>query len=464
MRKLFLCFVFFAAVGFSQPNCSQALTITSAAAQTAVHSPSSGTGTSGCNTWTLTWSVTGFTAVTVQLEGSQDGSTFSALSGTSVILVGANPTSWTTSTGSNGNIIVARAYFPYVRVNITAVTGSGSISTYLLGYSGTTASTATGSGGGGGSTSFDKITSGTNTTATMTVGTGATMATSGTGMLTANGIRTYTVGTLPGSPATGQQAYVTDGTSATDCTAGSGSNKVLCGYTGSVWSAESGGGGGGGATISAPYASYSGSTYGPIWAMTPPGNISAWTWVNQGSATTDGTSNSLTINAPALSADSMKMLVQSAPATPYSVLARIQTNTTGIASNRCGINFRESSTGKIISFIIYGLLTGTPAYSFGVNVDKYTNATTYAGSSYLSGAAGPLMGWEDWLKIVDDGTNLKFSICGDNLNTAHCTLYATESRTDYMASGPNQIGFFADSINATYGLSCTLLDWTLGSS
>lgn len=43
-----------------------------------------------------------------------------------------------------------------------------------------------GSGGGGGSSAFDDITSGTNTTATMVVGSGASLAPSGTGTVTAN--------------------------------------------------------------------------------------------------------------------------------------------------------------------------------------------------------------------------------------------------------------------------------------
>ena len=98
--------------------------------------------------------------------------------------------------------------------------------------------------GSGGSVAFSALTGGTNTAAAMVVGTGASLATSGTGTNFANGIRAYTVGTLPGSPSTGQQAYVTDGTNVFDCVTGGGGIKLLCGYSGSAWSAESGGGAG----------------------------------------------------------------------------------------------------------------------------------------------------------------------------------------------------------------------------
>jgi hypothetical protein len=57
----------------------------------------------------------------------------------------------------------------------------------------------------------------------------------------ATAIQTYTVGTLP-SPSTGSIGYVTDGASATDCTTGSGSTKVLCIYNGSSWVGVAGSG------------------------------------------------------------------------------------------------------------------------------------------------------------------------------------------------------------------------------
>ncbi len=56
----------------------------------------------------------------------------------------------------------------------------------------------------------------------------------------------YTVAGLP-TPSTYMEAWVSNGNSATDCTAGGGSTKVKCYYNGSAWTVMSGGGSGGGA-------------------------------------------------------------------------------------------------------------------------------------------------------------------------------------------------------------------------
>lgn len=86
------------------PNCSQALSFTGATAGASINTISGAA--AGCAGWRLTWSVTGFTAVTVQLEGSQDNSTWNAF-GSTLVQEGTNPTNWTASTASN--TIVVRA-------------------------------------------------------------------------------------------------------------------------------------------------------------------------------------------------------------------------------------------------------------------------------------------------------------------------------------------------------------------
>jgi len=60
---------------------------------------------------------------------------------------------------------------------------------------------------------------------------------------------TYTVATLPPGQKAGTLANVSDGNSATDCTAGGGSTLVTCQYSGSAWAAFGGGGGGGSGTV-----------------------------------------------------------------------------------------------------------------------------------------------------------------------------------------------------------------------
>ena len=47
--------------------------------------------TQGCVGWRLTWTVTGFSGATIQIEGSQDNSSWVAFSG-AVVIEGSNPT------------------------------------------------------------------------------------------------------------------------------------------------------------------------------------------------------------------------------------------------------------------------------------------------------------------------------------------------------------------------------------
>jgi hypothetical protein len=56
---------------------------------------------------------------------------------------------------------------------------------------------------------------------------------------------TYTVSGLPTTYGAGTLAWVSNGSSSSDCTAGGGSNRVLCYYTGSAWTAASSSGGSG---------------------------------------------------------------------------------------------------------------------------------------------------------------------------------------------------------------------------
>lgn len=147
MQKL-LCLIFLASSlvwGQGTPNCQQTATFTAAVPGPAIQTTTGGA--AGCTGFRLTWSVTGFTAVEIQLEGSQDNSTFAAFSGATIVIEGSNPTMWTLATTSNS--IVVRASLPYVRVNIVSVTGTGTVKTTVLGYSGTTAQWDTGNGGGG---------------------------------------------------------------------------------------------------------------------------------------------------------------------------------------------------------------------------------------------------------------------------------------------------------------------------
>lgn len=223
MKRLILLLLFTFPL-FAQnpvPNCSQGTSSSPLTFTGVNHGPSVSTTTGACAgsiTWWLTWTSTGFTGYTIALQGSQDNVTFANVDSSLIQFSGSNPTTWTAATITNS--IVARVSLPYLRVNVSSVTGSGTIKAQLLGYNGTLAKLDGGGGGGGGTITLSGDVSGSGTSAITTL---------------LNRIHPYTVGTLPVSPTVGFVAYVTDGASGSDCTTGGGSTDVLCAYTGSAW-------------------------------------------------------------------------------------------------------------------------------------------------------------------------------------------------------------------------------------
>lgn len=98
-----------------------------------------------CNVFALTWNSITFSALSIQIEGSDDGSSWTVYSGTSTVARGPNP-----STALSGTIIVTPdAKIAFVRVRVTSVTGSGGINYQVYGYSGTSAALGSSAGGGG---------------------------------------------------------------------------------------------------------------------------------------------------------------------------------------------------------------------------------------------------------------------------------------------------------------------------
>jgi len=128
-----------------------------------------------------------------------------------VTLGDTNASSATTVTGgTTGGITIGAASVPVTFAGVTGTTQCLQVNS-----SGLLAGTGSACGSGG-STAFSSITTGSNTTATMTVGSGASIITSGTGIVTATSTNGYATASLPtcNSGAKGQVAYTTDNTPA----------------------------------------------------------------------------------------------------------------------------------------------------------------------------------------------------------------------------------------------------------
>lgn len=123
-------------------DCRQQPTFTSATTGAAF--PNNTTSTN-CRVFALSWVATsGVTALSIQLEGSDDQITWTAYTGTSTVVVGTNP-----STALSGAmVVVISEHLAFVRANVTAFTGTGTINGQLYGVLGASASIGNSTGGG----------------------------------------------------------------------------------------------------------------------------------------------------------------------------------------------------------------------------------------------------------------------------------------------------------------------------
>lgn len=87
--------------------------------------------TIGCTSWQFLTSVNGFSALSIVFQSATDaystGGTYSTFAGTTIS--GSNP-----STATDFSTYVATGYYPFIRVNATAVTGTGYVRGLLLGW------------------------------------------------------------------------------------------------------------------------------------------------------------------------------------------------------------------------------------------------------------------------------------------------------------------------------------------
>lgn len=144
--KLLLFFFISISAGWAQsPACNPPRqTLTTATTGTVFKN---NTANPPCNAWSLQWDIgdpaSSITALSIQLEGSDDNVTWSAFSGSTTVLVGTNP-----STALTGAIIVqGSSKLGYIRLNITSLTGTGTVNTRLYGYNGVSPAAKSGSGG-----------------------------------------------------------------------------------------------------------------------------------------------------------------------------------------------------------------------------------------------------------------------------------------------------------------------------
>jgi carbon monoxide dehydrogenase subunit G len=132
-----LLFFFLAAAAWGQsstrvaPDCTITFSFTATARTPAAGFANGSTAEPGCVTWTIVYYSTGFSALSLRLDSAPDSSgaagTWGAFSGT--LLSGINPNTATTQA-----FTTIFGYNPWVSVNLTSVTGSGTIRGVVYGW------------------------------------------------------------------------------------------------------------------------------------------------------------------------------------------------------------------------------------------------------------------------------------------------------------------------------------------
>ena len=200
---------------------------------------------------------------------------------------------------------------------------------------------------------------------------------------------------------------------------------------------------------------------GSLWDMlslskvTPPAS-GDFTWVNQGTATVADTKGMMVLTTPShASADSMRCLVKSAPATPYKIivgfLAQNPIYLNSYYVPQFGVCWRESSSGKLLT---YGW--GSNNYPYYFFYSQWTNETTLSAGQFGNGFGAPPQA-PYWIRFGDDGTYRTVEISSDGFNWV--PVQPPQRRAFFCT--PNQVGVFANNWKTSQGIPrvVSVLHW-----
>lgn len=203
---------------------------------------------------------------------------------------------------------------------------------------------------------------------------------------------------------------------------------------GLVIASSSGGGGGGG---------------GGILATLVPPIDAEFAWVNQGGASVVANADWVYLLGPGAAGDNIRIRKKATPFTRYRITAGFLPALHTLNYNGCGLVWRESSSGKLVTVAYnWGSTTGQA----GVQVYKYDSPSAgnsqYVARPWEAGAAL-------FFRIDDNGTNRIAYVSNDGVNFQQ--LHSV-GRTDFLTA--NEVGFFVNANNGSgYDAGATVIHW-----
>lgn len=190
---------------------------------------------------------------------------------------------------------------------------------------------------------------------------------------------------------------------------------------GGVWRqvGAAGGGGGGGSYV--------------VPVLTPP-LASRFTWVNQGTSTWTDQPYGLVFSSQTQGTDILRAGIENVPATPWRVYAKFRANSGQINYLIGGLCISDGT--KYVSWAGVG----------GTNQFEKFHWTTSTATAGTGGAVGARNVAEYWLSVEDTGSALNFYLSHDGWDW---WLYATTTRTAFLASAPTKVGIMTNPLNTT---------------
>jgi hypothetical protein len=209
--------------------------------------------------------------------------------------------------------------------------------------------------------------------------------------------------------------------------------------------------------------------WGPIFQLYEGLNIDSddWNWVNENDTVNPipGVADQFgdlvfSVQPNVGAGENMKMFTElvsaETPTTPpYTVTAAFSPLLTPVNQTCCGIVFRDTATDKFIIFRIMYDDTSVTKRDLVMSLDKYDDPNTFNGN-YKTLSAGSLTSPMIWFRMNDDGVNLNWYFSNDGFNFA---LFDSHSRTNFLASGPDEIGIGFGTNNTTGSAGINLHSW-----
>ena len=180
---------------------------------------------------------------------------------------------------------------------------------------------------------------------------------------------------------------------------------------------------------------------------TPP--TTGWSQLNPGSCQYRTDSSSRTIQAPVESALNLHCEVRPLPATTkWRVTAAIRMFQFSLMYTLGGVILLDSASNKCkVASVQY---ISSP--DFGFFFQNFSNLSTFV--STYAGTGTFYQNSDVWIRLEDDGTNLKFYV---GLDSETFFLIFSHARTTYLT--PDKIGFAVSPQNSTRGAAVKLLSW-----